>query len=311
MIIDTHCDALLKLWEQPNRHFLSSREIDANLEHLKKGNVKVQLFAIFVEPWVKQDQKFAVVLEQIHLFQEKVIKANPCMRHITKWADLHSLKEQEIGAILTLEGLDAIGDDLTKLHILYQLGILSVGLTWNQANLCADGVGEPRGAGLTLLGKEVVKLNNDHQVLTDVSHLHVKGFWDVLELAAYPVASHSNARRLCEHPRNLDDDQIIALVKKNGFIGIVFYPLFLTGNEQAQIIDIVRHIEYMCMLGAEKHIGFGSDFDGISNYVDGLRHSGHFPNLINELGKHYSAEIVKGFLGGNFKRIVPNHRMDK
>ncbi|TWI59250.1 dipeptidase [Halalkalibacter nanhaiisediminis] len=305
-IIDTHCDALLKLWEQPARHYRNSEDIDTNLERLQAGNVKVQLFAIFVEPWIKQEQKFQVVLDQINLFFDKVVAINPFIRHIKKWSELDTLKEHEIGAVLTLEGVDAIGDDLTKLAILNQLGVLSVGLTWNQANLCADGVGEPRGAGLSLLGKEVVRLNNENNVLTDVSHLSISGFWDVIELADFPIASHSNARALCDHPRNLYNEQIEALVKKDGFIGIVFHPLFLTTVKQATITDILRHLDHMCSLGAQKHIGFGSDFDGISTYVENLRHSGQYDNLVNELEKHYSTSIVEGFLCENFIRHLPS-----
>ena len=305
-IIDTHCDALLKLWEQPARHYRDSKDIDTNLERLQAGNVKVQLFAIFVEPWIKQEQKFQVVLDQINLFFDKVVVVNPSIRHIKKWSELDTLKEHEIGAVLTLEGVDAIGDDLTKLAILNQLGVLSVGLTWNQANLCADGVGEPRGAGLSLLGKEVVRLNNKNNVLTDVSHLSISGFWDVIELADFPIASHSNARALCDHPRNLYNDQIEALVKKKGFIGVVFHPLFLTTEKKATITDILRHLDHMCSLGAQKHIGFGSDFDGISTYVENLRHSGQYDNLVNELEKHYSTSIVKGFLCDNFIRHLPS-----
>ncbi len=304
-IIDTHCDALLKLWENPTRPFKDSLDIDTNLTRLQEGKVKVQFFAIFVESWIKQELKFQTVLEQVKLFQENIIAPNPSIFHLKNWSDLSSLKDGDIGAVLTLEGVDAIGDDLTKLSILYQLGVLSIGLTWNQANLCADGVGEPRGAGLSLLGKEVVHLNNKHKVFTDVSHLSIKGFWDVIELADYPIASHSNARDLCEHPRNLWNDQIQALVKKNGFIGIVFHPLFLTATNQASISDILKHLDYMCSLGAEQHLGFGSDFDGITNYVEQLRHSGQYDNLVNELFKHYSSTTVNGFLSENFNRIVP------
>src|SRR5690625_4547106 len=108
MVIDAHCDALLKLWEQSNRDFLVNDEIEANLSRLQAGNVHVQLFAIFVEPWVKQEQKFSVVLEQIAIFHEKVIGSNQYVRHITDWQDLTTLGSNEIGAILTLEGVDAI-----------------------------------------------------------------------------------------------------------------------------------------------------------------------------------------------------------
>ncbi len=266
--------------------------------------MQVQFFAIFVEPYIPQDQKFQVILEQIDLFYEAMLKF-PDMKHIKKWSDLAKLNHNQVGAVLTIEGLDGIGNDLTKLRVLYQLGVLSVGITWNQANLFADGVGESRGAGLSELGKQAVYLNNSRNVLTDVSHLHVKGFWDVIEIANYPIASHSNAFSLCNHPRNLSNEQIKALVEKNGYIGIVFHPLFLTGKETATISDIIAHFDYMCGLGAENHLGFGSDFDGISVYVDNLQHSGQFHNLITELKKHFSEDIVQGFAGGNFKRLVP------
>src|SRR5690625_6021053 len=97
------------------------------------------------------------------------------MKHMTSWSDLDDLQDGEIGAVLTLEGAEAFGNDLVKLRHLYRVGVMSVGLTWNVANLCADGAGEPRGGGLTLLGKEVVRLNNEHHVFTDVSHSTVKG----------------------------------------------------------------------------------------------------------------------------------------
>ncbi|ARK30815.1 Membrane dipeptidase (Peptidase family M19) [Halalkalibacter krulwichiae] len=301
-IIDTHCDALLKLWEDPSRNF-ESPELDTNLNRLKTGNVKVQLFAIFVEPFIKQDQKFQVVLEQIELFHKKVLGASTKIHHIKQWSELEQLKEDEIGAVLTLEGVDAIGDDLTKLEILHQLGVISVGLTWNQANLCADGVGEPRGAGLTLLGKELVRLNNKNRVLTDVSHLSIKGFWDVMELARFPIASHSNARSLCDHPRNLNDDQIMALIKKQGYIGVVFCPSFVK-EEHASISDVLSHIDHLCSLGAQDIIGFGSDFDGITDKIPYLSHSGEYEHLVNELAKYYSSTQLNQFLKGNFKKLI-------
>src|SRR5690625_1594995 len=125
-------------------------------------------------------------------------------------------RKDEIGAVLTLEGAEAIGNNLVKLRHLYRLGVLSIGLTWNNANLCADGAGEPRGGGLTLLGKEVGSLNNENLIFTDVAHLSVNSMWDDVEYADDPVASHSNAREICEHGRDLADDQIKAMFEENG-----------------------------------------------------------------------------------------------
>ncbi|PLS03240.1 dipeptidase [Neobacillus cucumis] len=304
-IIDLHCDALMKLQEAKGAlRFADAKELHTNKKRLLAGQVKVQCFAIFIEPEVKGDQKFQVVLEQIDYFYKEVLGKNPDMVHIKEWSDFDRLKLGQIGAMLTLEGVDAIGNDLAKLHILYQLGVRSVGLTWNQANLAADGAGEPRGGGLTLFGKEIVEFNNEHQILTDVSHLSDKGIWDVIELAKYPIASHSNARALCNHPRNLTDEQARAMFMQGGLIHVVYHPLFIKESGAATIADLVKHIDHLCGLGGVKQIGFGSDFDGITTFVTGLEDASKSQSLINELLKHFKEEAVRGFAYENFL----NHR---
>jgi membrane dipeptidase len=307
-IIDTHCDALFKLqqskrqlFQKKSLQFKHSPELNTNLGYLKTGNVKVQFFAIFMMPEVPNEEKWQHALEQIDIFYHEILGRNPEMKHIKNWQDIKHLKEGEIGAVLTLEGADAFGNDLAKLRLLYQLGVMSIGLTWNNANLCADGVGEPRGAGLTEFGKEVVKLNNEHGVLTDVSHLSLKAFWDVMELAKHPIASHSNAYTLCKHPRNLNDEQIQAMFNKKAMIHVVFWPPFINYEQHnASISDLIKHIDYLCSLGGVRNIGLGSDFDGISSFVTGLENASHYQNLINELLKHYSEDEVKGFAYRNF-----------
>lgn len=300
-IIDTHCDALLRLWQNSGKiSFHDAPELDINVKRLQKGKVAVQFFAVFIYPDVKSDQKFQHALEQIDYFYTEVLAKNPMMKQIKEWEDIDQLAEDEIGAVLTLEGADAFGNDLAKLRTLYRLGVKSLGLTWNNANLCADGAGEPRGGGLTLLGKEVVKLNNENLVLTDVSHLTVKGFWDVMELADYPIATHSNARALCDHPRNLNDEQAQAMFNKNGLIGIVYCPAFVKKEGKVSISDVIKHIDHFCSLGGKKHICLGSDFDGITDKVVDLEDASMYQNLINELLKQYSEEDVKGFAHQNF-----------
>lgn len=300
-IIDLHCDALMKLQEaQGKLRFADAPELQTNKTRLQQGQIKVQCFAIFIEPEIKGDQKFQVVLEQIDYFYKEVLGKNPDMVHIKAWSDFDRLKVGQIGAMLTLEGVDAIGNDLAKLHILYQLGVRSVGLTWNQANLAADGAGEPRGAGLTLFGKEIVEFNNEHQILTDVSHLSDQGIWEVIELAKYPIASHSNARALCNHLRNLTDEQAKAMFAKGGLIHVVYHPPFVKESGEVTISDLVKHIDHLCSLGGVKQIGFGSDFDGISTFITNFEDASKSQNLINELLKYYPEEIVRGFAYQNF-----------
>ncbi|MCT8138153.1 membrane dipeptidase [Anaerobacillus sp. CMMVII] len=304
-IIDTHCDALLKLYDDTNRSFTNSPDIETNFERLSIGGVKGQLFAIFIEPETPFDEKYQAAIKQIELFHSEVVGKHQHIKKIEQWSDFSLLKDGEIGAVLTLEGSDAFGNDLNKLNHFYDLGVKSLGLTWNNANLVGDGVGESRAAGLTDFGKEVVKLNNFNQVLTDVSHLSVRGFWDVIELADYPIATHSNAFALCGHRRNLLDEQAKALFQKNGLVGIVFNPPFLTESGKATITDIVRHIEYFCSLGGEKHICLGSDFDGISEFVEGLENASKYQMLMNELLKYYSEAQVAGFASKNFLNFIP------
>lgn len=303
-IIDTHCDALYKLQQTRGINFQNDNALQTNYKRLQAGNVKVQFFAIFLDPDTTSDKIWKKTLEQIDLFRTEVIAKNPEMIHIKKWKQIHKLKNHEIGAVLTLEGAESFGNDIHKLQHLYKAGILSIGLTWNNANLCADGVGEPRGAGLTVLGRDVVLQNNKQQVLTDVSHLSEKGFWEVIELADYPIASHSNAKKICNHSRNLNDEQIKALIKKDAPIHLVFYPPFIKDNKQVTISDIIKHIDHICSLGGERNIGFGSDFDGIDQHVKDLEDASKYQHLINELLKHYSEEQVQRFANENFTNYL-------
>lgn len=305
-IIDAHCDALMRMQmairagEQP-LDYRNSPQLGTSLNELQTGNVFIQFFAIFIKSYVPAEQKWEYALEQIELFKKDVIGKHPEMKHIKKWHEIDNLKEGEVGAVLTLEGAEPFGDSLEKLERFYREGVLSIGLTWNNANLCGDGVGVSNAGGLTMLGKEVIKLNNNNGIFTDVSHASIKGFWDSVELADYLIASHSNARTVCDHPRNLDDDQIKCMFEKKGLIHVVFNPPFIrkeSGN--ATIADLIKHIDYLCELGGVNHIGFGSDFDGLSTFVSDLERASCYQNLINELLKHYSEKEVEGFAFRNF-----------
>jgi membrane dipeptidase len=304
-IIDTHSDVLSKMWKSRGISFGDSFELQSNLNRLQAGQVSVQFLAIFVGPQIKTDQKFQVALEQIYIFKTEILEKTPMAKHITSWDQLYQLKPNELGFILILEGADVIGNDLARLKILYQLGIKSVGLTWNFANLCADGVLEKRGAGLSLFGEEVVKLNNKHFIWTDVSHLSEKSFWDVMDIAAFPIASHSNSKAVCDDIRNLSDQQSEALFQRNGFISVVYCPEFVKKHETVTISDLIKHIDHFCSLGGANHICLGSDFDGTTDFVQNLENASKHQNLINELLKHFKEEYVKGFAYQNIINHLP------
>jgi len=289
----------------PTIDFRNSSKLHITYDQLKATGSKVQCFAIYIPEGVKPESRFEVALEMVEIFYQKVIAPFPLLKIVRTREDILSLKEGEIGAFLTLEGCDAIDQSIVKLQSLIRLGVSSVGLTWNYANFVADGVGEPRGGGLSSFGVEVVKELNNASIWTDVSHLSVKGFWDVMEVADYPIASHSNVIEICNHRRNLNKEQIEALIKKNGMIGITFVPQFLQNQGDASIEDVVKHLDYICSLGGENNVGFGSDFDGITDTTMGLENYKGYEALINKLLKHYSEKQVKKFLYDNFIENLP------
>lgn len=308
-IFDAHCDVLLKLWSErlfpQGVTFESEKELHISYPKLKETGAKVQCFAIYIPEKLKGPAKFQAALEMIDIFHEKIINTYDDIKLILTKDDIDKLQANEVGAILTLEGCDAIDNDIVKMNTLYRLGVRSVGLTWNYGNAVADGVLEERACGLSNFGKEVVQTLNQHKIWTDVSHLAERGFWDVMELSDYVIASHSNAKALCNHPRNLTDEQIQALISKNSVIGITFVPMFLSEGNKATIKDVLSHIEHICALGGENHIGFGSDFDGIGQTVVGLESYRGYEKLINTLLKHYPEETVKKFCFNNFKSRIP------
>ncbi|MGV3488323.1 MAG: dipeptidase [Tuberibacillus sp.] len=304
-IFDAHCDVLYRMHHDKNLSFDQNNGLHITYDYLKKAGSKVQCFALFIPDKVPQEIKFKTALDMIDILYKDILSKHSDVHLIRSKEDIDALGDDEIGIMLTLEGCDAIDIDLMKLRTLFYLGVRSVGMTWNNPNAAADGLLESRQAGLSDFGRLVVRENNKYKVWTDVSHITEKGFWDCMEEADFPIASHSNVKALCNHPRNLTDEQMKALFKKGGVMGINFLPTFLNESKKASIADILKHIEYICALGGEKHVGFGSDFDGIETTPKELNNVGDFPILINELLKHYSEEIVRGICFENFYRALP------
>lgn len=298
-IFDAHCDMLFKLWENPKMDVFKDERLHVNISRLKTGHKNIQCFAIFIPENIPFVQRLTAAQQQINIFYQKVLHQYPEVKLIKSKSDLTSLKNGEIGAILTLEGCDAIGDQIENLELLYELGVRSVGLTWNYANLAADGILEKRNAGITNFGKAVISYLNKKKMWTDLSHASERSFWEALDIADYPIATHSNVYQLCSHVRNLKDEQIVALFRKKGVIGVTFVPFFTTEKPEPTIADLLKHIDYYCSLGGEDQIGFGSDFDGIDLTIVGLENYSCYEHLVNELLQHYSDSQVKKFLYQN------------
>lgn len=305
-VYDLHCDVLYKLAKAENTiSFADSPKLQASKKALEAGGIVLQVFAVFVSDGFPKEQLFLEAIRQIEFFHTEIVGKDDNIIPIYEWEQLGSLKEGQIGAVLSLEGLDMIGGDMHKLKLLLSHGVKLVGLTWNGANKVADGSLEESGTGLTLFGEEVVSLLNEQNIIIDVSHLSEQSFWDVLPKAKWLMASHSNAKALCDSTRNLTDDQIKALIAKNSPIHVVYYPPFISKTKQSvKIQDLVKHIEHIISLGGKHLIGLGSDFDGIGEFVLDLEDASKTQNIVRELLESYTIEEVEGFTSQNFERFV-------
>lgn len=309
MVIDGHCDVLYKLFENPALDFFGtdSSGLDVTYARMCTSNIKVQFFAIYLPERITAPQ-FDHYLEYISIFYRK-IAADGRIRPIKCRSDLEAVMNgEQRGALLTLEGADALNGNPLYLRTLYELGVRMIGTTWNYANWAADGILEPRQGGFTQKGKTFIKQCDELGILMDASHLSAASFWDLAATTRMPfVATHSNARAICGHPRNLDNGQICEIIRRDGRIGITFVPWFVKSQGNAAIHDLLRHIDHICALGGERQIAFGSDFDGIERWIPELEHAGRFVRLEEELAKRYSDVQVNRFLYANWYSFLQKH----
>lgn len=302
-MIDLHCDALSKLQLNRELQFFDDERLDVNVERMIQGGVGVQCFAIYLSEKLGKPQ-MSHILDQLDLYTTEIV-AQGIMPISTAQELEQAEKQGRLGGLLSIEGADGLEGNLHYVKVCYERGVRLLGLTWNYANWAADGILEPRGGGLTPAGRELVRFCQRLGIILDVSHLSVKGFWELAsmaEAAGTPlIASHSNAYKVCPHARNLQDDQIRALISLDGRIGITFVPWFVKQTKTVERMDILPHLDHVCALGGEKHIMFGSDFDGIERHVKGLEHAGKYEEWADLLLKYYPEELVSGWLYGNAK----------
>lgn len=299
--VDAHCDVLSKLLLDPKLDFAGGGDgLDVTLTRLQRAGALLQCFAIWI-PDRLQDSGADPVEASIRLFQER-IAGEGGLAFVRTSADLEAAANRgEIAALLTLEGVDALGGRPERVRTLFRQGVRCLGLTWNYANWAADGVLEPRGGGLTLKGRELVKECDRLGMIVDVSHLAERSFWELAERSERPlIASHANVFERCGHPRNLNRKQIELIASGGGVIGINFYPPFLREGEAAAIDDVVRHIETVWEWGGERAVGLGSDFDGIPTKVPGLESPLDLPRLAEALAKRYSDEQLENIWWRNW-----------
>lgn len=300
---DLHCDTLSELRRaerEGSPKSFEKNDLMVDLARMKKGDYLLQCFACFVE--LKQEaDPLAAVLEEIDVFY-RVLAACPDLMQVTSPADIARLEggAGRIGAMLTVEEGGVCKDSLAVLRDLYRLGVRMMTLTWNHPNGLAQpnvmpGYHEdvwPRAAnttgGVTEKGREFLAEMERLRMVVDVSHLSDAGFWDVVRCTRRPfAASHSNARALCPHVRNLTDEMLRAMGERGGLVGLNYCGAFLNpttdrSHTPSRVEDMVRHVRHMLNVGGEDLVALGSDFDGIGGELE-LTNAGEMPLLAQAL----------------------------
>ncbi len=279
--------------------------IQLNIPKMQQGGIDVAFFAVDVTRAWKNHLSYA--LDALGWFEAEVITCESDICIVRNASDIRKAKtEGKIGAVLTIENSEGVERSLNILRSLYNLGVRSIGLTHNPNTWASTGNDEGEtGGGLTKFGIQLVKEMNRLGILVDVSHISERGFWDVLDVSDAPIiASHSNCKTLCDHPRNLTNEQLKAIAVNGGVVGITFVPGFITQDgwqNTPSFAQLINHIEYAIDVAGLEHVCIGSDFDGGG---DLLKDAAEFPRIsegLNERG--YSDEAIQKIIGCNILRV--------
>ena len=297
-ICDCHCDTLTELYNKNASLYENEQHFDIKRQIALGGGL--QFCAIYVPTEVFRYQgglRYTLCLLDKYNQEIKKLHENGIdVLQVRTAEDAGNVLKHKAATLLAIEEGGAIDGSVEALHCLYELGVRAMTLTWSNRNDIADGINEEAtGSGLTLFGKQVVAEMNRLGMLVDVSHISTAGFWSVIETSTKPIiATHSNAKSLCSHPRNLSDEQIKALAQNGGLAGITFAGQFLEEDwRNACIESVYKHIDYMLnLIGNDDHIGFGSDFDGISHPPYNIQGVQDYKPLIEYLSKYYSDETI-------------------
>ena len=290
-IADTHSDTLFSLGVMKR----PLAECCITPQRLRAGGVTLQTFALWSGP-KGPGGDFEAIAEAEYAAAGELTAAG--LIQVTDPADA---REGECAFMLSLEGCEVFQKDLGAVSRWYERGVRMGALVWNHPNSIGTPAKVNADDGLTDYGMKVVHEMQRLGIAVDVSHLNEGGFRDLFRRGNVPpMASHSCCRSLCDHFRNLTDEQIRMMIQYGGYIGVNFYPVFLSPDAQADSVTIAQHIDHICQMGGAQIVGFGSDFDGIECAPQDVQHPGQMGNLLQALRDYgYSEEALEAICGRN------------
>lgn len=308
---DMHCDTIYKLYnlkKEGKSISLLKNDLCIDVEKLKKGGYALQNFAMFVDQGETSDPN-ATAWEMIEVYRSCLEECAGVMAPAYSAQDVEkNIADGRISAMLTIEEGAVCRGSAEELRRFYDAGVRMITLTWNYENEIGfpnSREPEKNALGLKERGRELVEKMQELGIVVDVSHLSDGGFWDVCRLAGRPfVASHSNSRAVCTHPRCLTDEMLRALAERGGVAGLNYYPEFLSdGSDGGTLSRIGKVARHMTDVGGIECLGLGSDFDGFDGKTQ-LSSAGRLPLLAWQLHREgFSDDEIEKIFIKNVLRV--------
>lgn len=304
LTLDTHCDTPMFFPQDVN---FGSRDpkLLVDLHKMTEGHQDATIMVAYLPQPTEQPTAFAN-----HIFDkiEAIVRKHSDYLGIARTpADLYTNKQNGRKSImLGIENGHALDGQIENLRHFAQRGIVYMTLCHNGDNdICDSAKGSNTHGGISDFGKDVVREMNRLGIMVDLSHAAEKSFYDALEISQQPiVCSHSSCRALCDHPRNLTDDQMRALAAKGGVMQVTIYNGFLRLDGEATILDAMAHLDHAIQIMGIDHVGLGTDFDGDGG-VPGLANSAELLHFTRQLlNRRYSEKDIQKIWGGNFLRVM-------
>jgi membrane dipeptidase len=316
-LIDGHNDLPDKIHqsaEAPNDVWAPANDLrrrtpfHTDIDRLRTGMVGGQFWAVYIPYEAVQEGAAKRELEQIDIALEVIARYPDVFELALTASDVERVfGSGKIASLLGVEGGHAIENSLGTLRAYYALGVRYMTLTHNGTLDWADAaLGEARHGGLTAFGKEVVREMNRLGMLVDLSHTSPETMNDALDVSEAPVIwSHSGARAVFDHARNVPDQVLRRVPDNGGVVMVVFNPPFLVATGEASVSDVADHVDHVADVAGVDHVGIGSDFDGIERTPRGLEDVSKFPALFAELSRRgWTEQDLAKLAGGNILRAM-------
>ena len=295
-LFDLHCDTLTEANDKGRG--LMNDCFRVSLDRLPEQKW-CQCFAVYIPDNLRGAAAWAHFERNARFFRAQTNLHVSRLQAVRTTSEIESaLAAGRIAAMLTVESGAALAGDIQNAKKLAGAGVKMMTITWNGENELAGGC--HTDAGFSFFGRMVTGVLEQNGIVLDVSHLSDKAFWELAGFAKRPfVASHSNARAVTDHPRNLTDEQFAKIKEIGGLVGLNGYGPFLSGEPEATMDDLCRHIEHFLSLGGEEVMALGTDFDGAEQMPAWLSGVQDMPRLYETIGERFGREQADRMFGEN------------